>query len=52
MKQGKQIYYKKYFENNLNNITNTWKRIKGIFSIKNVTTAALQSIGPLEILKL
>ena len=34
MKQSKQIYYTKYFENNLNNIKNTWKEIKNIISIK------------------
>ena len=28
MKQSKQIYYTKYFENNWNNIKNTWKGIK------------------------
>ena len=28
IKQSKQIYYTKYFENNWNNFNNTWKRIK------------------------
>ena len=40
MKESKQIYYTKYFENNLNNIKNTWKGIK----TKNVTTAVPHSI--------
>ena len=34
MKQSKQIYYTKYFENNWSNIKNTWKGIKTIISIK------------------
>ena len=38
IKQSKQIYYTKYFENNWNNFNNTWKRIKTIISIKNITT--------------
>ena len=45
MKQSKQIYYTKYFENNWNNIKNTWKRIKIIISIKNITYKMPQSIG-------
>ena len=44
MKQSKQIYYTKYFKNNWNNIKNTWKRIKTIISIKNVTTTVPHSI--------
>ena len=43
MKQSKQIYYKKYFENNWNNIKNTWKKIKTIVSIKNITTTVPHS---------
>ena len=34
MKQSKQIYYTKHFENNWSNIKNTWKGIKTIISIK------------------
>ena len=33
MKQREQIYYTKYFENNWNNIKNTWNRIKSIIKI-------------------
>ena len=44
MKQSKQIYYTKYFENNWNNIKNTWKGIKTIISIKNITTTVPHSI--------
>ena len=44
MKQSKQIYYTKSFENNWNNIKNTWKVIKTIISIKNITTTVPHSI--------
>ena len=37
------IYYTKYFESNWNN-RNTWKRIKTIISIKNITTTIPHSI--------
>ena len=37
MKQSKQNHYTKYFENNWNNIKNTWKEIKTTISIKNIT---------------
>ena len=44
MKQSKQNYYTKYFENNWNNIKNTWKGIKTIISIKNITPTVPHSI--------
>ena len=44
MKQSKQIYYTKYFENNWNNIKNIWKGIKTIISIKNIATTVPHSI--------
>ena len=44
MKQSKQIYYTKYFENNWNNIKNTWKGIKTIISIKDITATVPHSI--------
>ena len=44
MKQSKQIYYTKYFENNWNNIKNTWKGIKTIISIKSISTTVPHSI--------
>ena len=43
MKPSKQIYYTKYFENNWNNIKNTWKAIKTIISIKNITSTVPHS---------
>ena len=44
MKQSKQIYYTKYFENNWNNTKNTWNGIKTIISIKSITTTVPHSI--------
>ena len=44
MKQNKKIYYTKYFENNWNNIKNTWKGIKTIISIKNITVTVPHSV--------
>ena len=38
------MYYIKYFENNWNNIKNTWKGIKTIISIKNITSTVPHSI--------
>ena len=44
MKGSKQIYYKKYFESNWNNIKITWKGIKAIISFKNITATVPHSI--------
>ena len=44
MKQSKQIYCTKFFENNWNNIKNTWKGIKTVISIKNITATVPHSI--------
>ena len=35
MKKSKQNYFTKFFENNLKNLKNTWKRIKSITSMKS-----------------
>ena len=39
MKKSKQAYYDKYFERNFNNIKNTWKGIKSLFSLKTVASS-------------
>ena len=44
MKESKQISHAKYFESNWNNIRNTWKGIKTIISVKNVTTTIQSDI--------
>ena len=36
MKKSKQAYYDRYFEKKWNNIKNTWKGIKSLFSLKTV----------------
>ena len=36
IKKSKQAYYDKNFERNWNNITNTWKGIKSLISLKTV----------------
>ena len=38
MKRSKQTYYGKYFENNWNNIKNTWKGIESLISLKSVAS--------------
>ena len=43
-KESKQIYCTKYFERNWNNISNTWKGIETIISIKNIATTISHSI--------
>ena len=44
LKESRQIFYTKYFESNQNNITNTWKGIKTIISVKNITATIPHSI--------
>ena len=38
MKKNKQVYYDKSFERNWNNISNTWKGIKSLISLKTVAS--------------
>ena len=53
LKESKQIYYTKYFENNWNNIRNILKGIKTIISFKNITIQFLTQLSlttePLQI---
>ena len=39
LKQSKTNYYNHYFEANWNSIKNTWKDIKSILNIKNISAA-------------
>ena len=39
MRKSEQAYYDKYFENNWNNIKNTWKEIKSLISLKTVASS-------------
>ena len=45
LKESKQIYYTEYFESNWNKIRDTWKGIKTIISIENITTRILSSLN-------
>ena len=45
MKKSKQNYFTKYFETNVKNIKNTWKRIKSIKSLKNSATSSPKLIN-------
>ena len=38
MKRSKQVCFDKYLEANLNNIKNTWKRIKSLITLKSVAS--------------
>ena len=38
LKKSKANYYNQYFEANTNNIKNTWKRIKSIIAIENISS--------------
>ena len=38
LKKSKTNYYIQYFEATMNNIKNTWKGIKSILSIKNISS--------------
>ena len=44
-KKSKQAYYDKYFERDWNNIKNTWKIIKLLFSLKTVASSVLTALS-------
>ena len=46
-KKSKQTYYDKYFQRNWNNIKNTWKGIKSLFSLKSVVSS-VPTVLPLD----
>ena len=45
LKQSKTNYYKHYFESNWNSIKNTWKGIKSIITIKEISAGIFQSLS-------
>ena len=45
LKQDKTNYYKHYFESNWNSIKNTWKGIKSIITIKEISAGIFQSLS-------
>ena len=40
MKKSNQNYFAKYFESNIKNLKNTWKRIKSIILLKNSASSS------------
>ena len=38
IKQSKQNYFKKYFEDNWSNMKNTWKGIKNMITLNNLSS--------------
>ena len=54
MKNSKQNYFTKYFENNLKNLKNTWKGIRSViyeklfFKFSNVTSYQNDNIDNIE----
>ena len=44
LKRSKRSYFRKFFNDNLNNLKNTWKGIKNLISLKNVSHSSPSSI--------
>ena len=44
LKRTKHLYFTKFFNDNLNNLKNTWKGIKNLISLKNVSHSSPSSI--------
>ena len=44
LKRSKCLYFTKFFNDNLNNLKNTWKGIKNLISLKNVSHSSPSSI--------
>ena len=45
LKRSKQSYFSKLFECNWNNIKNTWKEIKSLISLKNISTSVPRTLN-------
>ena len=44
LKRSKRLYFTKFFNDNLNNLKNTWKGIKNLISFKTVSHCPSSSI--------
>ena len=44
MKESKKSYFTKYFQNNLNDLKSTWKGIKNLISLKELSNVAPSTI--------
>ena len=49
LKQSKTNYYNHYFETNWNRIKNTWKGLKFILNINNISVDGTTISNPMEI---
>ena len=45
LKRSKQSYFSKLFECNWNNIKNTWKEIKSLISLKDISTSVPRTLN-------
>ena len=45
IKQSKHKYFNKYFEDNWNNMKNTWKGIKNIITLNNLSSDAPRTLS-------
>ena len=44
LKRSKRLYFTTFFNDNLNNLKNTWKGIKNLISLKTVSNSSPSSI--------
>ena len=44
MEKSKQIYYERFFKNNLNNLKNIWKDIRNLIAIKHLPTSNIHML--------
>ena len=44
LKQSKQNYYEQHFASDWNNMENTWKGIKSLITIENITSSVLRTV--------
>ena len=45
IKEGKKSYFTNYFQNNLNNLKNTWKGIKNLISLKKLSNVVPSNVS-------
>ena len=44
LKRSKHSYFSKFFESNWNNIKNTWKGIKSLITLKDISTSVPRTL--------
>ena len=45
LKRSKHSYFSKFFESNWNNIKNTWKRIKSLIILKDISSSVPRTLN-------